>query len=142
MVDAPVIMQLEFQQSKFEKVKLPQVQFLDRALDIPVFPQRGVQLVQKTGDSPDAVLEEVVDTPVDVSTTGAMVQTVQKTVWRLCRVPQTSSSTWCGRSEDDFLSFLRTFFALRPFGRRVPVFVRSFWRALDGSHLESSQTWA
>ena len=28
---------------------------------------------------------EVVDTPVDVSTTGAVVQTVQKTVWRLWR---------------------------------------------------------
>ena len=32
---ATVIMQLEFQQSKFEQVKLPQIQFLDRVPDIP-----------------------------------------------------------------------------------------------------------
>ena len=40
-----------------------------------------MQPVQKTVDSPGAVFEEVVGTPVDVSTTGAMVQTVQKIVW-------------------------------------------------------------
>ena len=37
MVDAPVILQ----QSKYEKVKVPQIQFLDRVPDIPVVPQRG-----------------------------------------------------------------------------------------------------
>ena len=74
MVGAPVIMQLEFQQSKSEEVK----RFSSYAANIPVVSQRGVLTV--TGYSPGAVLEEVVDTPVDVSTTGAMVQTLQKTV--------------------------------------------------------------
>ena len=69
MVDFPVIIQLGFQQFKsYDNVKLPQIQFFD----IATGGVRTVQPVQKT-----AVRGKVVDTPVDASTTGAMVQTVQ-----------------------------------------------------------------
>ena len=41
VVDVPVIMQLLFPQSfPLEKVKVPQIQFLDRLLKHPVVPQR------------------------------------------------------------------------------------------------------
>ena len=46
VVDVPVDTQLEFQQSKYEKVKVPQIQFLDRVPDIPVVPQRRACTVQ------------------------------------------------------------------------------------------------
>ena len=47
LVDVPVIMQLKFQQSvPLEKVKVPQVQFLDRLLEHPVVPQRWVRTVE------------------------------------------------------------------------------------------------
>ena len=97
---------------------------------------RTVQTAQKTRDVTGAVLGDVVDTPVDVSTRGVMVQTVQKTVWR-CRVRR-----GCGRpcdhrcitgSSEQFLVKLRwlwrglfphfaAFFALRPDGRECSFF--------------------
>ena len=56
MVDVPVIIQLGFQ-----------------LFDIATGGVRTVQPVQKNADSPGAVHGKVVDTPVDASTTGAMV---------------------------------------------------------------------
>ena len=76
-----------------------------------------MQLMQKTAGSAGAVLGKVVDTPVNVSTTGVVVQTAQETVWRLWRVAQTSSSTRCGRSEMGISPVSRAFFGLRPLGR-------------------------
>ena len=65
-VDVLVITQPEFQQS------VPQFQFFDRVLDIPVRDRYAqCQTVQKRGDSTGAVLGEVAYTPVDVSTTGS-----------------------------------------------------------------------
>ena len=58
LVDAPVIMQLEFKQSKNEKVKVPQIQFSVRVLDIPVVPVMGThsaKLCRRPGDSTEAV---------------------------------------------------------------------------------------
>ena len=58
VVDVSMIMQLEFQQSKYETAKVPQIQFVDRLPDVPVVTQRWVltvQTVQKTGDSTHAV---------------------------------------------------------------------------------------
>ena len=55
----PVIMQLKFQQSFVVSVDVPQVPFIDGVVDISVASQRQgstVQTVQKTGDSPGAVL--------------------------------------------------------------------------------------
>ena len=55
----PVIMQLKFQQSFVVFVDVPQIPFIDRVVDISVASQRHgctVQTVQKTGDSPGAVL--------------------------------------------------------------------------------------
>ena len=40
-VDALVIMQLKYQQFQFEKVKVPQIQFLVRVLGFPVVPVMG-----------------------------------------------------------------------------------------------------
>ena len=52
VMDVPVIMQLEFQQSFFETVEVPQTRFLDRLPDIPVAATQRqvltVQAVQKT----------------------------------------------------------------------------------------------
>ena len=65
---------------------------------------RTVQTVQKTWDFTGAVLGDVVDTPD--STTGVMVQTVQRTVWR-CRMRR-----GCGRPCDHAAAvhgFFRTF---------------------------------
>ena len=60
--DAPEIKQLVFQQSKsYIYLEVPQFQFIDRVLDISV-------------GSTGAVLLEVVETPADVSTTGASRQ--------------------------------------------------------------------
>ena len=62
--DAPEIMQLVFQQFKsYIYLEVPQLQFIDRVLDLSVVPQRIVrtmQTVQKTGDSTGAVILEVV----------------------------------------------------------------------------------
>ena len=55
----PVIMQLKPQQSFVVFVDVPQIPFIDRVVDISVASQRQgctVQTVQKTGDSPGAVL--------------------------------------------------------------------------------------
>ena len=54
-----MIMQLKFQQSFVVSVDVPQIPFIDRVVDISVASQRQgrtVQIVQKTGDSPGAVL--------------------------------------------------------------------------------------
>ena len=63
VLDIPVVMQLLFQQFyQFEFLKVPQIRFRDRVLDIPVLPQRQVCTVpaaQKTGDSTAQFLEEV-----------------------------------------------------------------------------------
>ena len=45
-MDVSVIMQLEFQQSSFETVEMPQIQFIDRLPDIPIVTQRWVLTVQ------------------------------------------------------------------------------------------------
>ena len=42
VVDAPVIMQLKFQQSFVVSVDVPQIPFIDRVVDIPVASQRQV----------------------------------------------------------------------------------------------------
>ena len=54
LFDARVLMQLNFQEFKFEKVTVPQIQFLDRVLDIPVVPVMGThsaKLCRRPGDS-------------------------------------------------------------------------------------------
>ena len=61
-------MQLKFQQSFVVSVDVPQIPFIDQVVDISVASQRQgctVQTVQKTGDSPGAVLG-LVGTPVVV----------------------------------------------------------------------------
>ena len=58
-IGVPVIMQLKFQQSFVVSVDVPHIPFIDRVVDISVASQRQgrtVQTVQKTGDSPGAVL--------------------------------------------------------------------------------------
>ena len=57
----------KFLQSKEFDRLVPQIQFFSRVWDIPVVEQRRVRTVhtvQKTGDSPGAVLGEDVDMPV------------------------------------------------------------------------------
>ena len=52
-------MQLKFQESFVVSVDVPQIPFMDRVVVILVASQRQgriVQIVQKTGDSPGAVL--------------------------------------------------------------------------------------
>ena len=45
-LEVPVIMQRQFQQSKlFEFLEEPQIQFIDRVLDLPVVPRRSVPTV-------------------------------------------------------------------------------------------------
>ena len=44
-VYVPVIMQLEYQQSKYENLEVPQLQFIVGLLDIPVVTQRQVPTV-------------------------------------------------------------------------------------------------
>ena len=65
VMDVPVFVQLLLLQSfPLEKVKVPQIQFLDRLLEHPVVLQRRVrtvQIVQKTGDSTEPFL--VLDVP-------------------------------------------------------------------------------
>ena len=70
-----------------ENVEVPQIPFIDSV--VVCF---SLQLCDRDGTHSancsenqrftGAVLGDVVDTPVDVSTTGVTVQTVQKTVWR------------------------------------------------------------
>ena len=56
VVDVPVFISDKIQQSiVFEDVEVPQIQFFDRVVDIPVSTQRRlptVQTVQKTGEIP------------------------------------------------------------------------------------------
>ena len=55
-------MQPKFQQSFVVSVVVPQIPFIDRVVDISAASQRQVrtvQIVQKTGDSPGAVLGSV-----------------------------------------------------------------------------------
>ena len=82
VVDVPVIMQLEFQQS-FETVEVSQIQFLHRLPDIPVATQRQVlivQTVQETGDS--SAQRVAADIPVNCRDKFQQftLQTLQKTV--------------------------------------------------------------
>ena len=68
-IDLPVIVQLEFQQSFFETVEVPQIQFSDRVRDIPVVTQRWVltvQIVHKTGK-----IQQVQCVAADVPVTAA-----------------------------------------------------------------------
>ena len=64
VVDVPVLFSDKFLQSKESDLIVPQ--FIFRVRDIPVQQRRvrTVQPVQKTGDSPGAVLGEDVDAPV------------------------------------------------------------------------------
>ena len=62
-----MITQLKFQQSFVEYVEVPQAQFSDRVLDIPVVPQKGDSTVQ--------FLNKVVD--AGCARQLPMVQTVQ-----------------------------------------------------------------
>ena len=60
-------MQLKFQQSFVVSVDVPQIPFIDRVVDISAASQRQVrtmQIVQKTGDSPGAVLGSVGTRPL------------------------------------------------------------------------------
>ena len=122
-------------------VEVPRFSYRQIASSCATETVRTVQTVQKAGDFTGAVLGDVVDTPVDVSTTGVMVQTVQTTVWR-CRVRR-----GCGCPCDHAVTvhgFLRKiprqaevvalrkvflpqfafffFFAHRPDGRECPFF--------------------
>ena len=59
-------MQLKFQQSSVVSVDVPQIPFIDRVVDISAASQRQVRsvlIVQKTGDSPGAVLRSVETRP-------------------------------------------------------------------------------
>ena len=60
LCDVPVLLQYQFQQSKvYVNMKVSQIQFVDRVLDIPVMQQRQVRTVPtsaETRHSTDAVL--------------------------------------------------------------------------------------
>ena len=43
-VDSPVTTQVEFQQSQFASVEVPQFQFIDRVLAVPVVTQKWVPI--------------------------------------------------------------------------------------------------
>ena len=83
VVDAPVIMQLKFQQSFVVSLEVPQIPFIDRVVDIPV----GIDL-QKTVEIPQLQFLDLVVVPVCATT--SLVQTVQKTV----ELPQVQL-LWC-----------------------------------------------
>ena len=83
VVDAPVIMQLKFQQSFVVSLDVPQIPFIDRVVDIPV----GIDL-QKTVEIPQLQFLDLVVMPVCATT--SLVQTVQKTV----ELPQVQL-LWC-----------------------------------------------
>ena len=72
-------------------VDVPQIQFIDRAVDVPVFMQRQVpivQKVQKIEEVPQAQsTDNVMDVPMDMQREVPAVQVVQKTV----KAPQTQS---------------------------------------------------
>ena len=138
--DVPVIMQLEYQQSKFENPEVPQFLFVDRVLDIPVATQRRVRAVQNCAenrqDSTGAVLWEVFDAPVVVQRQVLGGSDSAENLWR-CR--SCSLSTW-GRDAVTMQRqvpavfgtwrFLRSahrqdaegLSGLRPFGRWFPAF--------------------
>ena len=68
-----MIMQLVFLQSFSETEELPQIQFPDRLLDIPIATQRwvfAVQTVQKSGEIPQVQLVAV-DVPVTAATSSS-----------------------------------------------------------------------
>ena len=70
VVDVPVIISDKLQQSIVdENLEVPKIQFIDRVVDIPVVLQRRVptvQTVQKTGEIPQVVFLDTVETPVVV----------------------------------------------------------------------------
>ena len=107
-LDVPVTTQLKFQQSLlYVFVKVPQIQL---CTETGTHSARCEEIVEFHR----AVLGMVVDAP------GLVVQTVQKTEL----VPQLQFIDVGSRSsESGFRPFLRAFFRLRPFGRRV----RTFW---------------
>ena len=140
-IDVLVIMQLEFQQS--ETVEMPQIQFLDRLLDIPVVTQRWVltvQIVQNTSKIPQ-VQCVVADVPVIVATSSSSSpwQTAQKT-FRLVvdvRALMQEALRFVHRQGHDglrrrFSRIFTAFLALRPLGRRVPTFGSPRWPTVVG----------
>ena len=70
VVDVPVIISDKLQQSiVLENVEVPQIQFIDRGVDLSVVLQRRVptvQTVQKTGEIPQMMFSDKVETPVVV----------------------------------------------------------------------------
>ena len=106
-IDLPVIVQLEFQQSFFETVEVPQIQFSDRVLDIPVVTQRWVltvQIVKMTGkiqqvqcvaaDVPvtAATSSSAVDRPFSTSAVFAWLWTSLRSCRRCLRFPSSTRS--------------------------------------------------
>ena len=79
IIDMPVMMQRQAQKT----VEVPQVQFIDKAVDVPVIVQRQVpivQKVQKTEEVPQAQsTDEVMDAPVIMRQVPA-VQVAQKII--------------------------------------------------------------
>ena len=77
IIDVPV---LQIQ----ETVEVPQVQFIDKAMDVPVVMQRQVptvQKVQKTAEVPQVqFIDKVVDAPVIMKRQVPAIQVAQKTV--------------------------------------------------------------
>ena len=75
VVDVPVIISDKFQQSiVYEDVEVPQIQFIDRVVDLSVVLQRRVptvQTVQKTGEIPQLQFLDKVDDARCCTTTGA-----------------------------------------------------------------------
>ena len=140
-------MQLQFQQSFVEYVEAPQFQFIDRVVGISVASLRqGSQCktVQKTGDSPGAVLGMVGTRPC-CATTGCMVQTVQKlwkyrkcstlTGWSMFLLLQFIDKVGrpCDLAVTELMGFFSAFCAFFALLRVVPELSASFssGRALD-----------
>ena len=100
MVDVLVIIQLGFQQYKsYEKVKVPQIQFFDILLDIPVVPQE-----EKAQCNLFAVPGKVVDTPVDDRCDGP------DSAENCLEAVAGSSDRFVGRSEEGFCLFFKGIF--------------------------------
>ena len=78
-IDMPVMMQHQVR----ETVEVPQTQFIDKAVDVPVIEQRQVPIVrkvQKTVEVPQTqFINKVVDVPVHMQRPVPAVQVVQKT---------------------------------------------------------------
>ena len=87
IIDMPVMMQCQVQKT----VEVPQIQFIDKAVDVPVIVQRQVPIVrkvQKTVEVPQALsTDEVMDAPLTMQRQVPAVQVAQKTV----KDPQTQS---------------------------------------------------